>query len=188
MSAFGPHNILYVGMRLALADSPHGYLILAQGQEDPVRVFERSSGGWQQAYQAFVQWEPNAQAVGSPYGQPSARPGPLVPTPGPVPYAYGPGPYVQPYGPPVQGRSPSGVGVAGGITGIVGAVLSLIPLLGIVLGLLLGPIAIILSSIGLAQSGAGSPGGPRPKGLAVTGLVLGILTVVFKLIPGVDLA
>jgi hypothetical protein len=76
----------------------------------------------------------------------------------------------------------NGAATAGGVIGIFGAVLSLIPLLGIFIGIPLGIIAIVLSSVGLsrvARLGAG-------QGMAVTGLVLGILTVIFKLLPGVN--
>lgn len=66
-------------------------------------------------------------------------------------------------------------GTAGGVIGIVGFVLSWIPLLGILIGLLLGIIAIVLGGVGLS--------GQRPKGMAITGLVLGIVTVVLKLTP-----
>lgn len=66
-------------------------------------------------------------------------------------------------------------GTAGGVIGIVGFVLSWIPLLGILIGLLLGVIAIVLGGVGLS--------GQRPKGMAITGLVLGIVTVVLKLTP-----
>ncbi len=71
----------------------------------------------------------------------------------------------------------------GGSIGIAGAALSLIPLIGIFIGLLMGVLAVIFSSIGLGA--VGHP--PRGKGLAVTGLVLGILTIIFKLIPGINL-
>jgi len=60
--------------------------------------------------------------------------------------------------------------------------LSLIPLLGIPIGIVMGVLAIIFSSVGLSRSGQFVAG----KGLAITGLVLGVLTVIFKLIPGVN--
>jgi hypothetical protein len=71
----------------------------------------------------------------------------------------------------------------GGVVGIVGAVLSLIPFLGIIIGIIMGILAIIFSSIGLSRSGRL----PEGKGMATAGLVLGILTVIFKLIPGIDI-
>jgi hypothetical protein len=187
MHPHGPHSLLYVGMRFALADSPEAYVILAQGQTPPVQVFERSPTGWGQAWQVFSSWEPHARPArlpSAPVANLPARTGPLLPAQAPA--AYGAGYWTPAWG-PTAFRPASGVAVAGGITGIVGAVLSLIPLLGILLGLLLGPVAVILSSIGLAQSEPSAAGGPRPKGMAVAGLVLGILTIVFKLIPGVDL-
>ncbi len=66
--------------------------------------------------------------------------------------------------------------------GIVGAVLSLIPFIGIIIGIIMGIIAIVFSSIGLSRSAQLRDG----KGMATAGLVLGILTVIFKLIPGID--
>ncbi|PSR26350.1 MAG: hypothetical protein C7B46_20015, partial [Sulfobacillus benefaciens] len=71
---------------------------------------------------------------------------------------------------------------AGGIIGIVGAVLSLIPVAGIFIGIPAGILAVIFSGIGMARAKAQS--GSSGMGMAVTGLVLGILTIIFKLIPG----
>jgi hypothetical protein len=187
-----PYVVHWSGARFALGEGAEGYLILDSGQFGPgpvrlVQAFERSPAGWAQAFATFSQWEraPRPATPGGPNGTQ------LIPSPQPGPPLMGapPGfgvPPVQwnPYAPSPQ---PSGVGVSGGVVGIVGTVLSLIPLIGIVLGLLLGPIAIVLSSVGLAQSSPGPGRPPRPKGMAITGLVLGILTVVFKLIPGVNL-
>lgn len=74
---------------------------------------------------------------------------------------------------------------AGGVIGIVGAVLSLIPVAGIFIGIPAGILAVIFSSIGMARAKAQS--GSSGMGMAVAGLVLGILTIIFKLIPGVNL-
>jgi hypothetical protein len=71
----------------------------------------------------------------------------------------------------------------GGVVGIVGAVLSLIPFLGIIIGIIMGIIAIIFSSVGLSRSAQF----PEGKGMATAGLILGILTIIFKLIPGADI-
>jgi hypothetical protein len=75
------------------------------------------------------------------------------------------------------------IATVGGIVGIVGTLGSLIPFFGIFVGFPLGVLAIILSSVGLSRTGSAGTG----RGMAVTGLVLGILTVVFKLIPGINL-
>lgn len=83
---------------------------------------------------------------------------------------------------PVLTQQSNGAATTGGTVGIVGAVLSLIPLLGIPIGLVMGVIAIIFSAIGLSRVASSNVG----RGLATTGLVLGILTVIFKLIPGVN--
>jgi hypothetical protein len=97
------------------------------------------------------------------------------------PAAFPPASGYAPY--PVVAPRSNGMATAGGTVGIVGAVLSLIPLIGIPIGLLMGLLAVIFSSVGLSRTGAANVG----KGMAVTGLVLGILTLIFKLIPGVNL-
>jgi hypothetical protein len=71
----------------------------------------------------------------------------------------------------------------GGALGIIGALVSLTPVIGIGFGLLLGVLAIVFSGIGLNRADHTGAG----KGLAILGLVLGILTVFFKLIPGLNL-
>ncbi|MDA8367012.1 MAG: DUF4190 domain-containing protein [Actinomycetota bacterium] len=91
------------------------------------------------------------------------------------PYAQG-APYMQP-------GEANTLAKTGGTLGIVGAALSLIPLFGIFIGIIMGVLAIIFSGIGLSRSSRM----PDSKGLAVAGLVLGILTVIFKLIPGINL-
>lgn len=77
----------------------------------------------------------------------------------------------------------NGLATAGGVIGIVGIVLSLIPLAGIVIGFVMGVLAIVFGGVGLSRfnsTGIGS------KNLAVAGIVLGIITVILKLIPGVN--
>lgn len=71
--------------------------------------------------------------------------------------------------------SGNGTAIASGIVGIVGFVLSWIPLLGIVLGDLLGALAIIMGLIGLIKRGR--------KGMAVLGILLGLVTVFLKGVP-----
>jgi hypothetical protein len=72
---------------------------------------------------------------------------------------------------------------AGGIVGIVGYALAWIPALGIPIGLVMGVLAIILGAVGLGRTQYVGTG----RGMATTGLVLGILTVIWKLIPGLNL-
>jgi hypothetical protein len=72
----------------------------------------------------------------------------------------------------------AGCNLAGAIAsllGILGFILSFIPLVGIVIGYLLGLPAIVLGIVGLMSRGE--------KTLATVGLVLGLLTVAFKSIP-----
>lgn len=80
--------------------------------------------------------------------------------------------YVQ----PVQAPS-NGMATAGGVLGIIGLVLGLIPFVG-VLSLLLGPLAVILGGVGLRRANAGAAG----KGMAITGLVCGILAIAFVIV------
>ena len=63
------------------------------------------------------------------------------------------------------------------------AVLSLIPLLDIFIGLPMGLVALVLGCVGLGKAGPAHV----KRGMAVTGIVLGLLTIIFKLIPGVNL-
>lgn len=74
--------------------------------------------------------------------------------------------------------------LAGLIVGILAFILSWIPFFGIPIGHTLGILSIILSAIGIYQApklyGAG-------KLIGVSGLVLGIITVVLKSIPLLNL-
>jgi len=78
----------------------------------------------------------------------------------------------------------NGLATTGGILGIVGFVAGWIPLFGILFGIVLGILAIVFGSIGLSRSG--KLPGAMGRGMAITGLVLGILIVILKLIPGVN--
>ena len=106
---------------------------------------------------------------------------PQAPAPAPAPAAPA---QAYPYSTPGAIVS-NGMATTGGVLGIVGFVLSWIPLLGILVGLVIGILAIVFGSIGISRSGR-LPGAVG-RGMAITGLVLGILTVIFKLIPGVNL-
>lgn len=72
---------------------------------------------------------------------------------------------------------------AGGVLGIIAVLTGLIPFIGIGFGFLFGILAIIFSGMGLSKADRVGTG----KGIAITGLVLGILTIFFKIIPGVNL-
>ncbi|WAH37017.1 hypothetical protein [Alicyclobacillus dauci] len=82
-------------------------------------------------------------------------------------------------------RSPrsNGVATAGFIVGIVGFLLSWIPLVGIPIGHIMGVIAIILSIIGMIRASVVQTG----RSTAAAGLVFGIVTVVLKSIPLLNL-
>jgi len=94
-------------------------------------------------------------------------------------------PYQQrqyPQGPPYPAQAQAnGVGTAAGIVGIVGACVSLIPFIGILLGIAMGALAVMLGAVGL-----GNPS-HQGRGMATAGVTLGLLTIVFKLIPGINI-
>lgn len=73
--------------------------------------------------------------------------------------------------------------ILGQIIGIVGFVLSWIPIFGIPIGHVLGILAIIFSAIGLARANRLLSG----HSAATLGLILGIITFVFKSIPLINL-
>lgn len=64
----------------------------------------------------------------------------------------------------------NGLGTAGMVLGIVGAVICLVPVVGFLLGLL----ATIFGGIGLTKANRGEA---TNKGMAIAGLVLGIITM-----------
>src|SRR5712692_4596607 len=129
--------------------------------------------------------------------RPSAPPTVVVPqTPSPYRPAQSQQPgYQGQYAQPVQPGQPypyaapgapvsNGLATTGGILGIVGFVAGWIPLFGILFGIVLGILAIVFGSIRLSRSG--KLPGAMGRGMAITGLVLGILIVILKLIPGVN--
>ena len=72
----------------------------------------------------------------------------------------------------------------GGTLGIIGFVLGWIPIMGIWFGFILGVLGIIFSGIGLSRSSKLEGSG---KTFAILGLILSIIIVVLKLIPGINL-
>lgn len=68
-----------------------------------------------------------------------------------------------------------GMAVARMVLGIIGFVLSFLPCMGWLFGVLLGILGAIFSSIGIAQASKTGQG----KGMAVTGLVLSILAIIW---------
>jgi hypothetical protein len=160
-----------------LGQDDQGYGIWAVGQHwgQPVRAYARTEQGWSEAVEQFRQWQPQ----GVPLPRESVEQLMRMPGHALIPMSPQPG-YPVVIGHP--GGPTNGMATTGGVIGISGAVLSLIPFLGIVIGIPLGILAIVFSSIGLGKVSSTLTG----RGLAVTGLVLGVLTVIFKLIPGVN--
>jgi hypothetical protein len=103
-------------------------------------------------------------------------------TPPPAPQGYAPqapqgyaAPAPQPYGYPAAPQAPgNGLGVAGFVTGLVGLVLCWVPWFGMILGL----VGVVLGGIGISQ---GKKKG-APTGLAIAGLVCGVLAVLVWLV------
>ena len=75
-------------------------------------------------------------------------------------------------GPPV--RQGNGLAVAGMVLGIIGVVFAFIPFLGVLLGIILGLLALVLGGVGLGRAKDPSRGG---RGQAITGVVLGIVAL-----------
>lgn len=75
----------------------------------------------------------------------------------------------------IESRGTGGWSIISVLTGGVGFILSWIPLLGILLGDILGIIAVVTGIVGCLK-----PGG---RGLAIVGLVLGVLTLLLKSTP-----
>jgi hypothetical protein len=88
------------------------------------------------------------------------------------------------YQPPAIRPPTNTMAQVGGIVAIAGWVLAWIPVFGIPIGFLMGVLAIIFSAIGLGKLTEYSDDG---KGMATAGLVIGIATVIWKLIPGLNL-
>lgn len=79
--------------------------------------------------------------------------------------------------PPAAVKGSNGLATAGFVLGLLGLLTSWIPVLNIV-GIILGIIGVILAGIGLAKSKKVNAG----KGLALAGIVLGALAVVFAVL------
>jgi hypothetical protein len=95
------------------------------------------------------------------YGAPTGYPPPGHPQ---APYPQAPYPQAPYPGRPVP---PNGLGIAGFVTGLVGLLFSWVP----VFGLILAGCGVVLSAVGMSQSTRTG----AHKGLAVAGLVLGIV-------------
>lgn len=78
---------------------------------------------------------------------------------------------------PVLVKGSNGLATAGFVLGLLGLLTSWIPLLNIV-GIILGILGVILAGVGLAKSKKVNAG----KGLAIAGIVLGALAVIFAVL------
>ena len=88
-------------------------------------------------------------------------------------------PVAQPLAPMTAGgRASNGIGTTAGILGIVSGVFMFIPVLNY-LSVLLGVLAIIFGGIGIRRANQNLG---APKGMAVAGLVLGIVSVAIALV------
>jgi hypothetical protein len=106
----------------------------------------------------------------------SVHNGTLNGPPPPPPFAPPPPPYPGTF---IVAATPgNGVGVASGVLGIVGLVLSFIPVLDFV-GVVLAILAVILGAVGIQRANAADGAG---KGMAVTGLVCGLVALAIGLL------
>jgi hypothetical protein len=106
----------------------------------------------------------------------SVHNGTLNGPPPPPPFAPPPPPYPGTF---IVAATPgNGVGVASGVLGIVGLVLSFIPVLDFV-GVVLAILAVILGAVGIQRANAAGGAG---KGMAVTGLVCGLVALAIGLL------
>lgn len=108
--------------------------------------------------------------------EPPFAPGLTAPSPPPPPLQYG---VSGPHQAPAYAAAPTnGLGTAAGVLGIVGAVLMLIPFINVI-AIVLGALALIFGFIGLKRAprlgGAG-------RGMAVTGIVLGVISVALPIL------
>lgn len=79
--------------------------------------------------------------------------------------------------PPAPQKGSNGLATAGFVLGLLGLLGSWIPLLN-VLGIILGVLGVVLAGVGLAKSKKANAG----KGLAIAGIVLGALAVIFAIL------
>lgn len=80
-------------------------------------------------------------------------------------------------------REYNSMGTAGGVIGVIAFVLGWIPIFGVVLGLVLGVIGLVFSSVGLVVAGRIHIGRKR----AMVGLILSVVIIVLKLVPGISI-
>jgi hypothetical protein len=134
-----------------------------QAPGPPIRRFPRTDEGWKEAWSVFIVLEPAAKPTGAaawggsqfavgPGGVPSGPPGDL---------AYRPSPS-------------NGPAVASLVLGIVGMALLFVPFIGVLLGIL----AVVFGYMGMKRAEANGGG----RGLAIAGLVLGIVAAAFGLL------
>ena len=115
----------------------------------------------------------------SPPGPPGPPPfgmgaSPSAPPPPPQQYG-GPGPH---YAPAYVAAPSNGIGTAAGVLGIVGAVLMFIPFVDFI-AVVLGLLAVVFGAVGLSR--AKNLGGAG-RGMAITGIVLGIVAVAISFV------
>lgn len=111
----------------------------------------------------------------NPYDPPGAYPYPPPPTGGEIHHVYAAA--------PVAVRPSNGVATAGGVCGIVAAAISWVPLIN-VFALVLSIIAVAFGAVGLRRANAYARDGYGPvgRGMAITGIVIGVIGLIFALI------
>ena len=85
--------------------------------------------------------------------------------------------------PPPPQKPPNGLATGGFVVALIGFILSLIPIVGVI-SWILAPLGLILSAVGVGTANRRYNSG---KGLAIAGVVLGALGIVFCIIYTVAL-
>jgi hypothetical protein len=136
-------------------------------------------GGYSPQPQQPGYGQPSQPPAPGGYGQPSQPQQPGYSGAPQLPPA-APG-YPPPYGAPMGMQLPKGMAVASMVLGIIGVVFLCFAytVIGGFLGIICGIIAAIMGGVGLKRVKEGTGGG---KGMAITGLVLGIIASAFALI------
>lgn len=70
-------------------------------------------------------------------------------------------------------RKKNGIGIAGFVLALIAFVISWIPVVGTIIGWILGPLGFIFSLIGVFR---------QPRGLSIAGLIISLLSVILLIL------
>ena len=155
-----------------MSDTPSG--TPSDGRDTGPLDSDTGGGGHQADTSQGQQYPPPGQQYPPPGQQQYQQPGQQYAPGGQYGGQYGYG------GPPPQQQG-NGFAVAGMVLGILAVLFAFIPFLGVVFGVLLGVLGAIFGGLGIARAGQPGRGG---RGMAIAGLVLGIIGLVLALAQG----